>query len=38
VIAPFNFPFALAGGPIGAALAIAGNTVVFKCSPAIPSL
>ncbi len=29
VIAPFNFPFALAGGPIGAAL-IAGNTVVFK--------
>jgi 1-pyrroline-5-carboxylate dehydrogenase len=29
VIAPFNFPFALAGGPIGAALAC-GNTVVFK--------
>ena len=29
VIAPFNFPMALAGGPIGAALA-AGNTVVFK--------
>ncbi len=29
VIAPFNFPFALAGGPIGAALAT-GNTVVFK--------
>jgi len=29
VIAPFNFPFALAGGPIGAALA-AGNAVVFK--------
>jgi 1-pyrroline-5-carboxylate dehydrogenase len=29
VIAPFNFPVALAGGPIGAALA-AGNTVVFK--------
>lgn len=29
VIAPFNFPFALAGGPIGAAL-VAGNTVVFK--------
>lgn len=29
VVAPFNFPFALAGGPIGAALA-AGNTVVFK--------
>lgn len=32
VIAPFNFPFALAGGPVGPAL-IAGNTVVFKCSP-----
>lgn len=29
VIAPFNFPFALAGGPIGAAL-VCGNTVVFK--------
>jgi 1-pyrroline-5-carboxylate dehydrogenase len=29
VLAPFNFPFALAGGPIGAAL-VAGNTVVFK--------
>jgi len=29
VIAPFNFPFALAGGPIGAAL-VAGNSVVFK--------
>ncbi|MBP8305842.1 MAG: aldehyde dehydrogenase family protein, partial [Burkholderiaceae bacterium] len=29
VIVPFNFPFALAGGPIGAALAT-GNTVVFK--------
>jgi len=29
VIAPFNFPFALAGGPIGAAL-VAGNTAVFK--------
>nr|MBI2904117.1 aldehyde dehydrogenase family protein [Chloroflexota bacterium] len=29
VISPFNFPFALAGGPSGAALA-AGNTVVFK--------
>jgi len=28
-IAPFNFPFALAGGPIGAAL-VAGNSVVFK--------
>jgi 1-pyrroline-5-carboxylate dehydrogenase len=29
VIAPFNFPMALAGGPVGAAL-VAGNTVVFK--------
>ena len=29
VIAPFNFPFALAGGPASAAL-LAGNTVVFK--------
>ena len=32
VIAPFNFPFALAGGPLGPAL-IAGNTVVFKVAP-----
>jgi 1-pyrroline-5-carboxylate dehydrogenase len=29
VIAPFNFPFALTGGPTGAAL-VAGNTVVIK--------
>jgi 1-pyrroline-5-carboxylate dehydrogenase len=29
VISPFNFPFALAGGPSGAAL-VAGNCVVFK--------
>jgi acyl-CoA reductase-like NAD-dependent aldehyde dehydrogenase len=29
VIAPFNFPYALAGGPVGAAL-VAGNTVIFK--------
>ncbi len=29
VIAPFNFPLALAAGPIGAAL-VAGNTCVFK--------
>lgn len=29
VISPFNFPFALAGGPCGAAL-VTGNTVVFK--------
>ncbi len=33
VIAPFNFPFALAGGPSGAAL-VAGNTVVFKAASA----
>lgn len=32
VIAPFNFPFALSGGPVGPAL-IAGNTVVFKVAP-----
>src|SRR5688500_8749149 len=35
VIAPFNFPFALAGGPAGAAL-VAGNTVVFKAATATP--
>jgi 1-pyrroline-5-carboxylate dehydrogenase len=35
VIAPFNFPFALAGGPAAAALC-AGNTVVFKSSSATP--
>src|SRR5207248_9827644 len=29
VIAPFNFPLALAAGPAGGAL-VAGNTVVFK--------
>lgn len=29
VIAPFNFPLALAAGPVGGAL-VAGNTVVFK--------
>jgi 1-pyrroline-5-carboxylate dehydrogenase len=29
VISPFNFPGALTGGPVGAAL-VAGNTVVFK--------
>ncbi len=29
IISPFNFPFALTGGPMGAALA-AGNTVVVK--------
>jgi 1-pyrroline-5-carboxylate dehydrogenase len=35
VIAPFNFPLALAGGPSGAAL-VAGNTVVFKPSSSTP--
>lgn len=29
VISPFNFPFALTGGPVGAAM-VAGNTVVIK--------
>lgn len=29
VISPFNFPFALSGGPLAAAL-IAGNTVILK--------
>jgi 1-pyrroline-5-carboxylate dehydrogenase len=29
VISPFNFPFALTGGPTGAAL-VAGNTIVIK--------
>jgi acyl-CoA reductase-like NAD-dependent aldehyde dehydrogenase len=33
VIAPFNFPMALAGGPAAAAL-VAGNTVVFKTASA----
>ena len=35
VIAPFNFPLALAGGPAGAAL-VAGNTVVFKAASTTP--
>ena len=35
VVAPFNFPLALAGGPSGAAL-VAGNTVVFKAASATP--
>ncbi|MDH5287709.1 MAG: aldehyde dehydrogenase family protein [Betaproteobacteria bacterium] len=35
VIAPFNFPMALAGGPAGAAL-VAGNTVVLKAATATP--
>lgn len=29
IVSPFNFPFALSGGPAGAALA-AGNTIVMK--------
>ncbi len=35
VIAPFNFPNALAGGPTAAAL-VTGNTVVLKCSSDTP--
>ncbi|MEO8364961.1 MAG: aldehyde dehydrogenase family protein [Pseudoxanthomonas sp.] len=35
VIAPFNFPFALAGGPVAAAL-VTGNTVVFKSASVTP--
>jgi 1-pyrroline-5-carboxylate dehydrogenase len=35
VISPFNFPMALAAGPVGAAL-LAGNTVVFKPASATP--
>jgi 1-pyrroline-5-carboxylate dehydrogenase len=35
VISPFNFPFALMGGPVGAAL-VAGNTVVLKPSSDAP--
>jgi 1-pyrroline-5-carboxylate dehydrogenase len=35
VIAPFSFPLALAGGPVGAAL-VAGNTVVLKPASATP--
>ena len=35
VISPFNFPMALAAGPVGAAL-MAGNTVVFKPASATP--
>ncbi|WP_018152946.1 aldehyde dehydrogenase family protein [Leeia oryzae] len=35
VVAPFNFPFALAGGPTAAALAT-GNTVVLKGSVETP--
>jgi len=35
IIAPFNFPNALAGGPTAAAL-VTGNTVVLKCSSDTP--
>jgi len=35
VISPFNFPMALAGAPIAAAL-VTGNTVVFKGAPQTP--
>jgi 1-pyrroline-5-carboxylate dehydrogenase len=35
VISPFNFPAALAGGPVGGAL-LAGNTVVLKPSHETP--
>jgi 1-pyrroline-5-carboxylate dehydrogenase len=35
VISPFNFPFALSGGPAGGALT-AGNTVVYKPSSEAP--
>ena len=35
VVAPFNFPFALAAGPTAAAL-VAGNTVVLKSSLVTP--
>src|SRR5215471_2264824 len=35
VIAPYNFPFALAGGPVAAAL-ITGNTIVLKTASDTP--
>jgi 1-pyrroline-5-carboxylate dehydrogenase len=35
VISPFNFPMALAAGPVGAAL-LAGNTVIYKPASASP--
>lgn len=35
IISPFNFPFALAGGPTAAAL-VTGNTVVLKGAPDTP--
>lgn len=36
VISPFNFPLALAAGPVGAAL-VSGNTVILKPSSDAPS-
>ncbi len=35
IVAPFNFPFALAGGPVAAAL-VTGNAVVLKGATATP--
>src|SRR4029079_9511018 len=35
VVSPFNFPFALAGGPVAAAL-VTGNTVVLKSASETP--
>jgi 1-pyrroline-5-carboxylate dehydrogenase len=35
VIAPFNFPIALAGGPVAAAL-VTGNTIIVKCASDTP--
>ncbi len=35
IISPFNFPFALSGGPSGGAL-VAGNTVIYKPSSDAP--
>jgi 1-pyrroline-5-carboxylate dehydrogenase len=35
VISPFNYPAALTGGPMGAAL-VTGNTVVAKPAPSLP--
>jgi 1-pyrroline-5-carboxylate dehydrogenase len=35
IIAPFNFPLALAGGPTAAAM-VTGNTVVVKCASDTP--
>ena len=35
IMSPFNFPFALSGGPMGTAL-VTGNTVVVKQASDIP--